>query len=428
MEPLAYRAGKRAFDLLLAAALLILFAPIAWAALVPVRRRLRPVFGRVACAGRGGRPFRLLHEAVGNGSSPFARRLQGSFLPRWPVLLNILAGDLSFVGPRPMPVAEADALAAADRDRFAARPGLVCHWWVWQRTNIDFGSEAQADRRYLGERSLRVDLAILLRALVAMPYGKPDGLRPVATRIGGIRLLNLGMDELVDAIVTAVDRRAMTRVAFVNPDCVNIAARDPQYRALLAGTDWVCPDGIGMKIAGRILNQPIRQNLNGTDLFPRLCAALAANGQSLYLLGARPGVAEAVARWAKLHFPQLSIAGFRSGYYAPDEEQAVIEEIRRARADVLLVAMGAPRQELWLKRNLRHTGAVVGIGVGGLFDFYGGRIPRAPLWLREIGGEWTYRLLQEPRRMWRRYLLGNVVFLWRIARERTASPGAALRP
>ena len=133
-------------------------------------------------------------------------------------------------------------------------------------------------------------------------------------------------------------------------------------------------------------------------------------------------MAEAVARWAKRQYPTLVVAGFRSGYYAPGEEASVVAEIRRARADVLLVAMGAPRQERWLKRHLRHTGAVVGIGVGGLFDFYGGRIPRAPLWLREIGGEWTYRLLQEPRRMWRRYLVGNVAFLWRIVRERRAAP------
>ena len=81
-------------------------------------------------------------------------------------------------------------------------------------------------------------------------------------------------------------------------------------------------------------------------------------------------------------------------------------------------------QDFWLRRNLKHTGASVGIGVGGLFDFYSGRIPRAPLWLREIGGEWTYRLLQEPRRMWRRYLVGNFEFLWRVVRERTAERGA----
>jgi N-acetylglucosaminyldiphosphoundecaprenol N-acetyl-beta-D-mannosaminyltransferase len=425
MKPLAHAFAKRAFDLLLAAALLVVVAPIACVALLPVRRRLLPSFGSVARAGRDGRTFLLRHEVLGERRSPLLRRLARSPLPQWPVLLGILAGDLSFVGPRPLELAEAAALAPPDRDRFAVRPGLVCHWWVWQRTNIDFGSEADADRLYLHQRSLAADLAILLRALLAMPYGKSGGTRPVAARIGGVRLLNLGMDELVDAIVLAVEKRHMTRVAFVNPDCVNIAARDPQYRALLAGTDWVCPDGIGMKIAGRILDQPIRQNLNGTDLFPRLCAALEAGGRSVYLLGAHPGVAQAVAQWARHHYPGLAIAGFRSGYWPPGEEEAVAAEIRQSKADVLLVALGVPRQELWLKRNLRRSGATVGIGVGGLFDFYGGRIPRAPLWLREVGGEWIFRLLQEPRRMWRRYLVGNFAFLWRVARERMAAARAA---
>jgi N-acetylglucosaminyldiphosphoundecaprenol N-acetyl-beta-D-mannosaminyltransferase len=182
-----------------------------------------------------------------------------------------------------------------------------------------------------------------------------------------------------------------------------------------------------MKIAGRILGRPIRQNLNGTDLFPRLCGTLAASGRRLYLLGARPGVAEATARWAQQQFPQLQIAGTRSGYFDATEEEAVIAAIRRSGADVLLVAMGVPAQDLWLRRHLKATGARVGIGVGGLFDFYGGRIPRAPLWLREIGGEWVYRLIQEPRRMWRRYLIGNFTFLWRVCRERIEAAPAAGR-
>jgi N-acetylglucosaminyldiphosphoundecaprenol N-acetyl-beta-D-mannosaminyltransferase len=102
----------------------------------------------------------------------------------------------------------------------------------------------------------------------------------------------------------------------------------------------------------------------------------------------------------------------------------VVAAIRDSGADVLLVAMGVPMQDLWLRRNLKRSGATVGMGVGGLFDFYGGRIPRAPLWLREIGGEWAYRLWQEPRRMWHRYLVGNATFLWRVMRERMAG-GAA---
>jgi N-acetylglucosaminyldiphosphoundecaprenol N-acetyl-beta-D-mannosaminyltransferase len=427
MPALAYAAAKRSLDAVLAGALLAVVAPLALVALVPLRG-WRPRIAGTPCAGRRGRRFILRVEATDPPRSAFTWLIASCGLARWPVLLSVIAGDVSFVGPRILTATEAGALAPDERERFAVRPGLYCYWWLQQRANIDFGTEAEADARYLRERSLGTDASILLRSLVAMPYGRPDGTRRAVEHIAGIRLVNLGMDELVDAIMTAVEKRATTRIAFVNPDCVNIAARDPMYRALLAGSDWVCPDGIGMKIAGRILSRPIRQNLNGTDLFPRLCAALAAGGRSLYLLGARPGVAEAAARWAAQRYPQLRVAGCRSGYFSRDEEAEVVDAIRRSRADVLLVAMGVPLQEMWLKRCLKKSGAVVGIGVGGLFDFYGGRIPRAPLWLREIGGEWVYRLWQEPRRMWRRYLIGNAAFLWRVAKERIDTSAAAGSP
>ncbi len=418
MKRFAYEATKRGADLLAALALLAIAVPLASLALAPVRRGLLPRLVTTTFIGRSGRPFALRREVLAR---------QGGRLPwlaHWPLLLAIVAGHASFVGPRILSKDEAAALEAAERDRFAVRPGLLCYWWLQQRANIDFDSEAAADRRYVLERSLRADLSILLRALLAMPYGKGHGTHGAAVHISGIRLLNLGMDELVAAIEAAVRQRGCTQIAFVNPACVNIAAIDPRYRAALAHADWVCPDGIGMKIAGRILGRPIRQNLNGTDLFPRLCESLAASGRRLYLLGARPGVAEATARWAQQQFPRLQIAGARSGYFDADDEEAVIAGIRRSDADVLLVAMGVPAQDLWLRRHLRRTGARVGIGVGGLFDFYGGRIPRAPLWLREIGGEWIYRLIQEPRRMWRRYLIGNFTFLWRIGKERIAAAPA----
>jgi N-acetylglucosaminyldiphosphoundecaprenol N-acetyl-beta-D-mannosaminyltransferase len=413
----AYEPGKRAADLLVALALLAIAVPLATVALAAARRGVLPRLAATPSVGRAGRRFERYREVLADDRS----RL--SWLADWPVLLAVVAGHASLVGPRIVSVEEAATLGVADCDRFAVRPGLVCTWWLQQRANIAFDGEAEADRRYLRQRSLRADVSILLRALLALPYGAGDGRPRAVVHVAGIRLLNLGMDELVAAIEAALHGRASTQVAFVNPACVNIAATDPRYRAALAHADWVCPDGIGMKIAGRILGRPIRQNLNGTDLFPRLCESLAESGHRLYLLGARPGVAEATARWAQQRFPRLRIAGTRSGYFDARHEEEVVAAIRRSGADVLLVAMGVPAQDLWLRRNLKKTGARVGIGVGGLFDFYGGRIPRAPLWLREIGGEWVYRLIQEPRRMWRRYLIGNVTFLWRIGRERiTAEP------
>ena len=371
------------------------------------------------------------HEFIGRHGRHF--RLQSLSFPLWlgkilgrhmhtleqlPRLFALLDGRLTLVGPRPVTAGELDHFGGLEHPRFSVAPGLVCLWWLRQRSNIDYGTEGEADVDYLAQRSLRRDVAILGRTLVALAYGPRVASWSASETISGIRLLNLSMASLLDAMLAALQKGARARIAFVNPDCVNIAAQNSAYRRSLDACDWVCADGIGMKVAGSMLGRPIRQNLNGTDLFPRLCAALSASGHSLYLLGSRPGVAEAALLWAMQRYPNLKIVGTRSGYFSSWEESDVLEKIRATGADVLLVGMGAPRQELWLQKNLEASGATIGMGVGGLFDFYSGRIPRAPMWLRELGGEWIYRLLQEPGRMWRRYLLGNWIFLFRIVGEK----------
>jgi N-acetylglucosaminyldiphosphoundecaprenol N-acetyl-beta-D-mannosaminyltransferase len=163
-----------------------------------------------------------------------------------------------------------------------------------------------------------------------------------------------------------------------------------------------------------MLGQGLRANVNGTDLFPHLCEAAARENLPIFLLGARPGIAQAAADAMVQRYPDLKVAGARDGYFGPDEDKTVVEAINASGAQILLAAFGAPRQELWIARWREHLTVAVAMGVGGLFDFYSGRIPRAPVWMREIGLEWVYRLLQEPGRMWRRYVIGNPIFLYRV--------------
>ncbi len=237
-------------------------------------------------------------------------------------------------------------------------------------------------------------------------------------RLFDIEIDNVTLDQAVEAIVDRLDGDSPAQVSFVNADCVNIACRRPEYLNALQQSELVFADGIGVRMAGDVLGQPVRDNVNGTDLFPRLAAALAGSGKRIYLLGGRPGVAEGVARWLAKNHPDVELAGWRDGYFSTAEEPKLLEDIRRSGADLVLVAFGAPRQELWIRRCLSKLGAKVVIGVGGLLDFYSGRIPRAPRWIRKLGMEWCYRLCQEPTRLWRRYLVGNVVFLVRLAQVR----------
>jgi N-acetylglucosaminyldiphosphoundecaprenol N-acetyl-beta-D-mannosaminyltransferase len=237
------------------------------------------------------------------------------------------------------------------------------------------------------------------------------------------------LDAVGDA--TPVQPVPPAQACFVNADCVNqLAGADGDaYHEVLSRARFVFADGSGMKLAGRILGQPLRDNVNGTDLFPRLCASLneSANTHSLFLLGGRPGVAEGVRDWIRETYPSVAVAGLRHGYFDPGSIDEVLAEIRASGARILLVAFGAPRQDLWIREQLPKLDVALAIGVGGLFDFYSGRLPRAPRWVRRLGMEWSFRLLREPDRLWRRYLLGNPIFVARTLRERFG-PTRTIRP
>jgi alpha-1,3-mannosyltransferase len=211
------------------------------------------------------------------------------------------------------------------------------------------------------------------------------------------------------------DRNKPTAVVFANAHTLNRAA-SPSVRSILDRA-IVFNDGVGLDIASRMLfGRAFPENLNGTDFVPHYLRS-TKNHYRLFLVGARPGVAERAAMQLSQVAPQHEIVGCSDGYVPPEDHVALIDRIRASGADVLLVAMGNPQQEQWLDDNLAATGCRLGFGVGGLFDFLAGGVPRAPAWVQSARLEWSYRLLQEPRRLWRRYLVEMPVFLVRIVRQ-----------
>jgi len=372
--------------------------------------------------GRAGQEFSELSLALGPSrtSNHFLR-----LLCRLPALLNVMAGDMSLVGPRSLSRGE---LSFADRSlwkRFGMRPGFVGLWWIRKQANIDYDAEAVVDAEYADSKSLKSDLGLLLRSLAAIFFGSAAHtalLRKID--VLGVPVHNISMEEAIEVILNCLGRPSLSRISFVNVDCINIAQRDAAYAACVSECDWVLADGIGLKLGCNLLRTPISQNVNGTDLLPRLCARLASSGTAVYLLGGQPGVAENVARWMETAYPGIRVGGTQHGYYPAEETERVKADIRASGAGILLVALGAPKQELWIREHAGQTGVKVAMGVGGLFDFYGGRIERAPAWMREIGMEWLFRLGKEPRRMWKRYLLGNALFAARIIRARLHKPRA----
>ena len=232
----------------------------------------------------------------------------------------------------------------------------------------------------------------------------------------GVSVRPLSRDEAVREVADVIAVGAHARYAFLNAHSANLAFSDPDFRACLSRF-VVLPDGIGVDLASRyVQGDPFPANLNGTDFVPALLRGVR-RPITVGLLGAKPDVvAQAARRFAEDH-PRHSFTVVHHGYFTDDERDDILDRLTSEPVDLLLVAMGNPVQERFIDEHVTKAHAHVAMGVGALFDFVSGAMPRAPEPLRRARAEWTYRLWREPRRMWRRYLVGNPLFLWRVARH-----------
>ncbi len=250
------------------------------------------------------------------------------------------------------------------------------------------------------------------------------GLRPpsAAVDILGLRVQSRGQDEVNEAIGAIVRAGGHAVIPNVNIHFANLAVRLPWLREFFNRAAVNFCDGVGIQLAARILGHPVPCRFTFADSIDSLAGYCAARGHSLYFLGGRPGVAAAAADVLRARHPGLAVVAARHGHFDKDagsaENLAVIADINRHRPDVLLVAFGMPLQEEWLRSNWEGIDARVALPGGAIFDYVSGRIRRPPAWLRRLGCEWLGRLLIEPRRLWRRYLIGNPLFILRVIRQR----------
>jgi N-acetylglucosaminyldiphosphoundecaprenol N-acetyl-beta-D-mannosaminyltransferase len=199
---------------------------------------------------------------------------------------------------------------------------------------------------------------------------------------------------------------------------MNVQYRDRAYRDILASADTVYCDGTGVVLAARLIGQTIPERMTGADWVEDLCRTAVERDLSLYLLGGAPEAVHGAAATLRRRHPGLHIVGEKAGY---DVGPSVVDAINKQRPDILLVGMGTPRQEKWIARYRLALDVPVVWAVGGLFDFVSGRIPRGPRWMTQHGLAWLCRLMVEPHRLWRRYLLGNPRFLWRVLASHAAA-------
>lgn len=398
---------SRMIDIIMATSLLLITLPL----FVVLLLKIKWQYGQCI-------EFVYIH-GLNNKEATLYQLTGDSRYKRLPQLINLLIGDISLLGNK-------FSFNFEPAPNLTIKPGLMSFYSI----NKIMGVDAELEKKTVEQayRNITAYCCALLRAcfiyaLLNTMTNHPKQAIPKLS-LFGIELINIKMHELIGHVITyaKTPSKQTQQLAFVNADCFNISIHNAEYRQCLQKCQQVYADGIGVRLASMWKGVALQDNLNGTDMFPHLCEQLAAQKLPLFLLGGKQGIAETTAKNMKQRYPDLIIAGTQEGFYHQENtatHEQVINKINQSGAAVLLVAMGAPTQELWIKTFQSQLNVGVAIGVGGLFDFYSNKIKRAPFWVRQLGMEWIYRLKQEPKRMWKRYIIGNPLFLLRAWQETT---------
>ncbi len=233
----------------------------------------------------------------------------------------------------------------------------------------------------------------------------------------GCAVDNLDMEETLGVVEGFIRSGRPHQHVVINVDKIVKASRDPALRQIINDCDLINADGMPVVWASRLLGKPLKERVTGVDLFEALMARAAEKGWRVFLLGAREEVVSGVAHLYPARYPGLTLAGYRNGYWKPEDEDRVVAEIAATRPDILFVAISSPKKEAFLARYQAAMKVPFAMGVGGTFDVAVGLVKRAPVWMQKAGLEWFYRFLQEPRRMFRRYFIDDMAFVALFARE-----------
>jgi len=234
----------------------------------------------------------------------------------------------------------------------------------------------------------------------------------------GLQMHTGSMNETVDSINQRISAHQFTQHVVINvAKTVNIRKNDT-LKASIEACDIINIDGMGVVLGARLLGHKISERVAGVDLFGELLSLSAREGYPVFFLGSEDDVVTKTANKCKDKYPKLIIAGYHHGYFW-DNEEAVVENIRNSGARLLFVAITSPKKENFINKWKGKLGVDFVMGVGGTFDVISGKVKRAPLWMQKYALEWLYRVIQEPRRMWKRYLITNSIFVWLLLKEKT---------
>lgn len=230
----------------------------------------------------------------------------------------------------------------------------------------------------------------------------------------GVEVSRVNMSDTLKEVDTIINNRKPSFVVAINPEKIMKATEDDKLRELLNSAAIQIPDGIGVVLASRLNGGKIKSRVTGIDLMNNVCKLASEKGYKIFMLGAKPGVAAKAAELLKEKYESINIVGIIDGYFKSDEE--VVQKVHEVKPDIIFVALGSPKQEYWITKNMDILNVPLLMGVGGSFDVICGNIKRAPQWMCNLGLEWFYRLIKEPWRAKR--MLSLPVFLFKVVLER----------
>ncbi len=228
----------------------------------------------------------------------------------------------------------------------------------------------------------------------------------------------LTMQETLIKIEEIIRAKKPVQHVAINASKINLMAKNEELRKIVNDSPLINADGQSIVWAANFLDKQIPERVTGIDLFEKLVEKSAEKGYRIFYFGAAEEVVQKVVRIHKEKFPRLQIAGCRNGYFDNCESEQIALDIQMAQADIVFVAFSSPKKEFWIREHLNTMNASFVMGVGGSFDVISGLTKRSPKWMQEIGLEWFYRFLQEPRRMFKRYFVGNLSFMKKVLKER----------
>lgn len=231
----------------------------------------------------------------------------------------------------------------------------------------------------------------------------------------------LTLEETVLEVEKIIASRQPTQHVVINASKINLMNDDPALSEIVNTCPLINADGASIVWAAKQVGVPLVERVAGIDLFQRLIAVSAGKGYKVYLFGAKEEVVRKVKNILEREYPSLKIVGYRNGYFTEKDESSIVADIAASKADIVFVAFSSPRKEYWTHRHLNQLGVPFVMGVGGSFDVVAGVTNRAPRWMQGAGLEWLYRFIQEPRRLWKRYVVGNARFISYVFRCRRAS-------